>query len=253
MMAVEAENDCPICQETLHGPSSVGCTVPCGHLFHRRCFETWQMHSTAKRCPCCNVDLMGFIDKIHISLPGPPSNLLDDSEVKLERRKALSSQKSKRSSMMRHKNRRRQAVPEMEDSEERNPIQESRAHGATAAKQARSVSLSASLQRAPPDPVKSAELERAEERECPSISSEVNGHAIVTEVNDHDIGIHRLSLCDELFAGVEHLEDQIPNVADKIMRNIERTLRQPVASSKKPPVKQLPSKPFPNSELAPPW
>ena len=212
MMTAEVENDCPICQETLHGTFSVGCTVPCGHLFHRRCFETWQIHSTAKRCPCCNSNLLGFIDKIHITLPASNSNPLDDPEIKLTRRKALSNEKARRSAMMRHKDRRRKSdtktiyIQQRDETEERG--------GFRAVKEARSVSLSASLQRVPADPVKGAELELAEQKESHNFSLEreiaANGLR-----SDHDF----------MFEGVEHLEDQIPDVAEKIMQNIERSLR----------------------------
>lgn len=216
-MAAVAENDCPICQDTLHSTVSVGCTVPCGHLFHRCCFETWQIHSQSRRCPCCNSNLKGFIDKIHITLPNSSSSL---TEIKLERRKALSDQKAKRSAMMRHKDRRKQqSMTTMWNVNGGNEIE---VHLEKPAAKAKSVSLSASLQRVPSDPVKGAELKQSEKRDCSSSSRD--------DDMDDELGIRNLFREEAFFAGVVHLDDQIPNVADKIMENIERALQQPTHS-----------------------
>lgn len=203
MMAQEVENDCPICQETLHGTFSVGCTVPCGHLFHRRCFETWQIHCAGKRCPCCNSNLQGFIDKIHITLPRSKDNMLESPEVKLLRRKALSNQKFKRSAMMRHSARRRK-VENYQIEEAREPAASDQSHR---------VSLSSSLQRTPADPVKVKDLEYGD-------------YPKVVEDRQQETGVHDVRIEEDYFAEMEILEDQIPDVAGQIIRNIEQTLRQ---------------------------
>jgi Ring finger domain len=104
---MSVDNACPICMDTFHGNRSVGCTVPCGHLFHRRCFETWQMHSSSGKCPCCMMKMTGFIDKIHITLPTAVPRVLDCPTLSIHRRKVLSIQKCKRSAMMRHSERRK--------------------------------------------------------------------------------------------------------------------------------------------------
>ena len=108
------DNDCPICQESLHGNLDVGCTVPCGHVFHQACYETWQTHTKHKKqqkCPCCNVTLTTFIEKIHITLPPAPSSVSTPPVAAINsgskfrdnrnRRQDLSNQKAKRSALAR--------------------------------------------------------------------------------------------------------------------------------------------------------
>lgn len=111
------DNDCPICQESLHGNLDVGCTVPCGHAFHQACYETWQTHTKNKKqqkCPCCNVTLTTFIEKIHITLPPAPAPVSTPvsasanlgstfkSRDSQHRRQELSNQKARRSALARH-------------------------------------------------------------------------------------------------------------------------------------------------------
>ena len=82
------------------------------------------------------------------------------------------------------------------------------------AREPKTVSLSAALQRVIRDPVKGAEMRCTEKA--------------LKETHDSDLGVESFhSDSGALFRGVEHLEDQIPNVAEKIMQNIERTFRHP--------------------------
>lgn len=230
------DNDCPICQESLHGAFAVGCTVPCGHVFHRKCFETWQTHSAAKRCPCCNVELTTFIDKIHISLPITNTSSLSATSIstapatttttfmqqpspQLQRRQALSYEKAKRSAVMRHRDRRAgSSSTELTaqfgttkkfdllleygaPTKKKDPLREERLD--------KSTSLSALLQRIPymrDDPVKFKKV--------------VAPFYNYPEDFRNDIV---MPSCSD-FSSVQHLEEEIPNVANNIMRNIELSL-----------------------------
>eukprot|EP00546_Thalassionema_frauenfeldii_P009807 CAMPEP_0178918076 /NCGR_PEP_ID=MMETSP0786-20121207/13621_1 /TAXON_ID=186022 /ORGANISM="Thalassionema frauenfeldii, Strain CCMP 1798" /LENGTH=426 /DNA_ID=CAMNT_0020591737 /DNA_START=44 /DNA_END=1324 /DNA_ORIENTATION=- len=55
-MIRENENSCVICYETFN-QEAFGSTVPCGHLFHRKCFDSWIASRSNRRdlkCPMCN-------------------------------------------------------------------------------------------------------------------------------------------------------------------------------------------------------
>ena len=63
---------CPICTIKL-SCGHIGCTVPCGHIFHIKCFEEWRVHCSNKliqqsdsvpdrtSCPICNEEIKDFI------------------------------------------------------------------------------------------------------------------------------------------------------------------------------------------------
>ena len=76
--------------------------------------------------------------------------------------------------------------------------------------QARNISLSSSLQRIPADPVKGKDLAD-------------NNFTKVLEDQKDEIGVHNLR-CEEedFYAEIKDLEDQMPDVADEIMKNIEQ-------------------------------
>ena len=203
------DNACPICQDSLHGELSVGCTVPCGHLFHRHCFETWQIHSrSGRKCPCCNIKMTGFIDKIHISLPSPtPAEFLEEQAAQLKRRKSLSNEKARRSAAMRHQARRRsKSFPECASQDDKDEARDDVTDSHQNETAAKRTSLSAVLQRIPEDPIKGKCLNDAyfdypEQR--------------LSTTGSHDSDI----------SSMRYLAAQISDVTDKVTRNIELSLR----------------------------
>ncbi|CAB9504064.1 expressed unknown protein [Seminavis robusta] len=218
------DNACPICQDTLHGTLSVGCTVPCGHLFHRKCFETWQIHSSSGKCPCCMIKMTGFIDKIHITLPSVNGcNLLDDPSICLQRRKALTKEKAKRSAMMRHSERRKiradssitttagESFTSCSDINSNNDTSTTMVGLAAAAQP--NMSLSGSLQRTIQDPLKNAKM----------VEQNFGGDDQQPSLGDNTRSRSNMSTT---FSDIDDLEQHIPDVAESIMRNIERSIRQ---------------------------
>ena len=210
------DNACPICQETLHGANSVGCTVPCGHLFHRKCFETWQMHSPSAKCPCCMLTLSGFIDKIHITLPTINSNAMEDPTISFQRRKMLTREKGKRSAMMRHTDRRRRrsdsglhSTPATSCSSH-DFTAESRDDSPPVAATLPNMSLSASLQRVPRDPIKQSKM--------------ANMASSLDHLRDHSRNVMMYN--STTLSDIDDLSGEIPDVAASIMRNIEESIRQ---------------------------
>lgn len=69
-------NNCPICLDSLCSSSAspIGVATPCGHCFHRSCFQTWAVTSTHQslrvtdgtemrpKCPTCNTLVTKFVD-----------------------------------------------------------------------------------------------------------------------------------------------------------------------------------------------
>jgi len=235
----DSNNSCPICQESLHCEITVGCTAPCGHLFHRRCFETWRLHCSQKNskmgnCPTCNAPLTGFVDKIHIDLsPSPSISLASTTGREVEQlslRKKLSNQKAVRSAMMRHSDRRRPKGEDLSCCDETvqtgnsGDSKRSRAVASATNMHSPSTSLSAVLRRIPEDPVK-----------CKNIN--VDFYKALTAHNDSEEDNcsikSRPLLSNEYitFSTLDDLEDEIPNVAEQIMRNIKMSIQPP---SRKP-------------------
>jgi Ring finger domain len=210
---MSTDNPCPICMDTLHGNRAVGCTVPCGHVFHRRCFETWQKHSSAGKCPCCMITLAGFIDKIHITLPEVQEEWVGDSStLSLHRRIALTQQKCQRSAMMRHNARRKPISSSALCHDQDTNRDEAGVAGAQPY-----MSLNASLQRVPPHPVKAATLDKLDtsqrKPDGPSLS-------LLEDMPDRS-----RSLMDAV-SSTDDWSDRVPNVAESIMQNIERVIRE---------------------------
>jgi hypothetical protein len=111
-------NNCPICLSSVFGPAGGGCddsddenvgnnnsssssrndqndicaTVPCGHLYHQKCFQSWQDSQKQwsgrggcgkVKCPTCNVRTTSCI-KLFVSLEGLKTRgTNDDDDVSL--------------------------------------------------------------------------------------------------------------------------------------------------------------------------
>jgi hypothetical protein len=254
------DNDCPICQETLHGYSSVGCTVPCGHVFHRSCFETWQIHSTARRCPCCNEFLTGFIARIHITLPETPTPspcispaeslitpthtiintcsskvesrpnipyILDEPSMRFQRRQALSNEKTRQGKMRRIRNqlsarnyRIDKSAAEDGDAKCAQPdVVPSCCAAAAVRAGVPSTSLSASLQR---------EDYTNHEKRCTAADTCDDKDSVS---KPHNKSFTKPVLCSSLDTAKDAAnillpyEERIPDVADKIMKEIEKSFQ----------------------------
>jgi len=70
-----AHNDCVICLDAFASSNlSIGAATPCGHCFHRSCFQKWATTSTHRsllntdgieirpKCPTCNARVDQFVD-----------------------------------------------------------------------------------------------------------------------------------------------------------------------------------------------
>lgn len=69
-MIRENENSCVICYETFN-QEAFGSTVPCGHLFHQKCFDSWIASCSNRRdlkCPMCNSICNGTTPFVRIFL-----------------------------------------------------------------------------------------------------------------------------------------------------------------------------------------
>lgn len=245
------DNECPICRETLHGFFSVGCTVPCGHVFHRTCYETWELHSTANRCPCCNMELTTFIDKIHIHLPPLPTQQEQDEaldsehERKIRRRAELSMGKaqcarshgnnkqeiteSQKGNNYRNKSEdekntdRRNDREEMmettiEDGKEMSmSCQREGATGAAVIAESNHTSISRTMQRTIPKYPYG-------KKDARKNTNKSNNPKIWCASSTKDL-YRNGSEPDSFDMMMRGFEDEIPDVADRIMQEIERSMR----------------------------
>lgn len=68
----EEKGTCCICLEALlSGESSLGATVPCGHVFHNPCLEqlaAFRRGTCAAKCPMCNTSPVTFV-KLFLDIP----------------------------------------------------------------------------------------------------------------------------------------------------------------------------------------
>lgn len=77
-MSSSCTDQCPICYEDLRKELCV--TDPCGHVFHRKCFNEWANQSVLARtkCPTCNKNTDGAID-IFLEVSGFNIEVLDEN------------------------------------------------------------------------------------------------------------------------------------------------------------------------------
>uniref|UniRef100_A0A0A9DN27 RING-type domain-containing protein n=1 Tax=Arundo donax TaxID=35708 RepID=A0A0A9DN27_ARUDO len=65
--------DCRVCLARFE-PESVVDRLPCGHLFHRACLETWLDYDHAT-CPLCRLRLLPAVDDSPSPAPSPAPRL----------------------------------------------------------------------------------------------------------------------------------------------------------------------------------
>jgi Ring finger domain len=64
------EDDVCSVGDNVEEDNEIGVVVPCGHVFHIKCWQQWAVH--ARRCPSCNQDA-GLFCRLFISAPPLPT------------------------------------------------------------------------------------------------------------------------------------------------------------------------------------